>query len=84
MPPASPVTLSEVKRELLHQALAETAEVGLGKRICGAANCAAALAWAAPQPAMAFPSLFETLIRRLDHAFGTAPMSAAGCARAAK
>jgi hypothetical protein len=55
--------LHQLKRKLLQGALEETPETGLFKRICGAANQAAALAWGTSHPLLVFPLLFEEMIK---------------------
>lgn len=55
--------LHQLKRNLLRTALDETPEPRLFKRLCGAANQAAELAWATDFPLLVFPGLFEELIR---------------------
>lgn len=55
--------LHQLKQKLLHIALEEANEVGLFKRVCGAANQAAELAWSEPCPLLVFPCLFEELVQ---------------------
>ena len=55
------VQLHLLKQRLLHAALDEVNEAGLSKRICGAANQAAELAWETNCPLLVFPCLFEDL-----------------------
>jgi hypothetical protein len=54
-----------LKQRLLHAALEGVNEAGLGKRICGAANQAAELAWNTACPLLVFPCLFEDLAERV-------------------
>ncbi len=54
--------LHQLKRNLLRAALEETPEAGLFKRLCGAANQAAELAWSTEFPLLVFPDLFEELV----------------------
>jgi hypothetical protein len=54
--------LHELKRRMLLSALEETPDTELFKRLCGAANQAADLAWATRAPARSFPVFFEDLI----------------------
>ena len=55
--------LERLKNRLLVQQLAETAELELNARLRGAANEAAALAWATRFPLLVFPALFEEKAR---------------------
>lgn len=55
--------LHQLKQKLLHIALEEANEVGLIKRVCGAANQAAEMAWSVPCPLLVFPCLFEELVQ---------------------
>jgi len=55
--------LHQLKQKLLHNTLIGTAEVGLFKTICGAANQAAELAWNERHPLLVFPCLFEELVQ---------------------
>jgi len=57
--------LHMLKQRLLHAALEGVNEAGLGKRICGAANQAAELAWNTACPLLVFPCLFEDLAERV-------------------
>ena len=57
--------LHQLKRTLLQGVLEETSDAGLLKRLCGAANEAAELAWATPQPLLVFPCLFEELVEQV-------------------
>jgi hypothetical protein len=61
--------LHQLKRTLLQSALEETCDAGLLKRLCGAANEAAELAWATSQPLLVFPCLFEELMERVRAEF---------------
>jgi len=54
--------LHQLKRKLLRVALEETPETGLFKRLCGAANQAAELAWATSNPLLVYPSLFDEMV----------------------
>jgi len=54
--------LHQLKRKLLRAALEETPETGSFKRLCGAANQAAELAWATSHPLLVFPHLFEEMV----------------------
>jgi hypothetical protein len=54
--------LHQLKRKLLCAALEETPEIGLFKRLCGAANQAAELAWATSQPLLVYPCLFDEMV----------------------
>jgi hypothetical protein len=58
------VQLHQLKRALLQTVLEETCDAGLLKRLCGAANEAAELAWATADPLLVFPCLFEELAQR--------------------
>jgi hypothetical protein len=58
------VQLHQLKSRMLEAALKETSDVRLSKRLCGAANEAAELAWAACHPLLVFPCLFEELVQR--------------------
>ena len=57
------VQLHELKRTMLQAVLEETCDAGLLKRLCGAANQAAELAWATSHPLLVFPCLFEELVQ---------------------
>jgi hypothetical protein len=61
--------LHQLKRKLLRAALEETPEAGLFKRLCGAANQAAELAWTTPCPLLVFPCLFEELAQVVRERF---------------
>jgi len=54
--------LHQLKRKLLRVALEETPETGVFKRLCGAANQAAELAWATSNPLLVYPSLFDEMV----------------------
>ena len=54
--------LHQLKRQLLRDALEATPQAHLFKRLCGAANHAAELAWETSFPLLAFPCLFDELI----------------------
>jgi hypothetical protein len=60
------VQLHELKRTLLQGVLEETCDAGLLKRLCGAANQAAELAWATSHPLLVFPCLFDELVQRVQ------------------
>jgi len=57
--------LHQLKRKLLESALERTSNARLFKRLCGAANQAADLAWATPYPLLVFPCLFEEMAEEL-------------------
>jgi hypothetical protein len=57
--------LHELKRTMLQSVLDETRDTGLLKRLCGAANEAAELAWATSQPLLVFPCLFEEMAEQV-------------------
>jgi hypothetical protein len=61
--------LHQLKRKLLRAALEETPETGLFKRLGGAANQAAELAWATSYPLLLFPCLFEAMIQVVRERF---------------
>jgi len=61
--------LHQLKRKLLCVALEETPETGLFKRLCGAANQAAELAWATSYPLLVFPRLFDEMIKAVRERF---------------
>jgi hypothetical protein len=61
--------LHQLKRTLLQSVLEETSDAALLKRLCGAANEAAELAWATSQPLLVFPCLFEELVERIRAEF---------------
>jgi hypothetical protein len=58
---AKPMELHQLKRRLLLTALEEAPDAILCKRLCGAANQAADLAWSTAHPLLVFPCLFEEL-----------------------
>jgi hypothetical protein len=58
-----------LKQKILHAALEETCDAELSKRLCGAANEAAALAWDTECPALVFPCLFEELVQEIREQF---------------
>jgi hypothetical protein len=64
--------LHQLKQKLLHAALEEAGETGLFKRICGAANQAAELAWDTSCPLLVFPCLFEDLVQSAREQFQAA------------
>jgi len=57
--------LHVLKRRILWSALEEASDLGLSKRLCGAANRAADMAWSTPAPALTFPGFFEDLAREI-------------------
>ena len=59
------VPLHLLKRRLLLNALEQTPDAGLFKRLCGAANQAADLAWGTSAPVLTFPGFFEALVRTI-------------------
>jgi len=63
-PPSDPAhsQLHQLKRKLLRAVLEESPEIGLFKRLCGAANQAAELAWATSQPLLVYPCLFDEMV----------------------
>jgi len=61
----SNLPLHELKRRMLVDALEQTPDTGLFKRLCGAANQAADLAWETAAPALTFPTFFEDLVRSI-------------------
>ena len=62
---ACDVPLHLLKRRLLLDALEQTPDAGLFKRLCGAANQAADLAWGTSAPVLTFPAFFEDLVRSI-------------------
>ena len=58
-----PIELHQLKQRLLRVALREAPDAIICKRLCGAANQAADLAWSTAQPLLVFPCLFEELAR---------------------
>jgi len=54
--------LHQLKRKLLRAALEETHATGSFKRLCGAANQAAALAWTTSCPLLVFPCLLDEMV----------------------
>ncbi len=58
--------LHQLKRTLLQCVLEETCDAALLKRLCGAANEAAELAWATSEPLLVFPCLFDELVERVQ------------------
>jgi hypothetical protein len=64
-PDASEVPLHLLKRRLLLSALEQTPDAGLFKRLCGAANQAADLAWGTSAPVLTFPTFFEDLVQSI-------------------
>ena len=61
--------LHQLKRKLLRAVLEESPEIGLFKRLCGAANQAAELAWATSQPFLVYPCLFDELVNEVRERF---------------
>jgi len=61
--------LHQLKRKLLRAALEETPETGSFKRLCGAANQAAQLAWATSHPLLVYPCLFDEMVRAVRERF---------------
>src|SRR5258705_13642281 len=61
--------LHQLKRKLLRAALEETPENGLFKRLSGAANQAAELAWATSYPLLLFPHLFDEMVKAIREPF---------------
>lgn len=57
--------LHQLKRKLLRGVLEATPGPALYKRLCGAANQAAGLAWETAHPVLVFPCLFEELVQEL-------------------
>ena len=62
---AKPMELHQLKRKLLRAALQKTSDAILSKKLCGAANQAADLAWSTAHPLLVFPCLFEELANNL-------------------
>jgi hypothetical protein len=67
------VQLHQLKRALLQAVLEETCDAGLLKRLCGAANEAAELAWTTAHPLLVFPCLFEELADRVRTEYRSRP-----------
>jgi hypothetical protein len=61
--------LHRLKRKLLRAALEDTPESGSFKRLCGAANQAADLAWATANPLLVFPCLFDEMVKAVRKGF---------------
>lgn len=61
--------LHQLKRKLLRVALEETPETRFFKRLCGAANQAAELAWATAHPLLVFPCLFDEMVKAVRKGF---------------
>ena len=59
------IDLHQLKLKLLQSALETTSNARLFKRLCGASNQAADLAWATPYPLLVFPCLFEEMAEEL-------------------
>lgn len=62
--------LHQLKRKLLREALEETPDLALYKRLCGAANQAADAAWVTDHPLLVFPCLFEEMVHNVRARFG--------------
>ena len=69
--------LHQLKRKLLRVALEETPEAELFKRLCGAANQAAELAWATSYPLLVFPFLFDEMVMAARERFQQEQISSA-------
>jgi len=69
--------LHQLKRKLLRVALEETPETGLFKRLCGAANQAAELAWATSNPLLVYPCLFDEMVMAVRERFQREQISVA-------
>jgi len=61
--------LHQLKKKLLRVALEETPETELFKRLCGAANQAAELAWATSNPFHVYPSLLDEMVTAVRERF---------------
>jgi hypothetical protein len=61
--------LHQLKRRLLCLALEQMPSSDLFKRVCGAANEAASLAWSTGEPLLVFPCVFEELTQQLRARF---------------
>jgi len=61
--------LHQLKRKLLREALEAAPEAQFFKRLCGAANQAADLAWMTSHPLLVLPCLFEEHVQQLHHDF---------------
>jgi len=61
--------LHQFKRKLLRAVLKEASETGSFKRLCGAANQAAELAWATSHPLLVFPHLFDEMVKAVRERF---------------
>ena len=61
--------LHQLKRKLLRVALEETPDSGSFKRLCGAANQAVKLAWAASHPLLVYPCLFDEIVKAARQQF---------------
>lgn len=78
--------LHQLKRRLLREALEETPDLALYKRLCGAANQAADAAWTTDHPLLVFPCLFAEMIQNIrthfreetSHTTDWAPATARG------
>ena len=57
--------LHQLKRRLLHAALESTADEHLFKRLSGAANEAADVAWGTDFPLLVLPCLFEEMVQQI-------------------
>jgi len=69
--------LHQLKRQLLRTTLEETPETGLFKRLSGAANQAAELAWATSYPLLVFPHLFDEMVKAVRERFQQEQISGA-------
>ena len=67
--------LHQLKRKLLRAVLEESPEIGLFKRLCGAANQAAELAWATSNPLLVYPCLFDEMVIAVRERFQQEQMS---------
>ena len=63
VPNRAQTQLHQLKRQLLRAVLEQAPAGPLYKRLCGAANQAAELAWSTAQPVLVFPCLFEELVQ---------------------
>src|SRR5262249_13711484 len=57
--------LNQLRLKLLESARETTSNAHLFKRLCGAANRAAELAWVTPYPLLVFPCLFEEMAQEM-------------------
>lgn len=70
--------LHQLKRRLLREALEVAPETRFFKRLCGAANQAADLAWTTSHPLLVFPCLFEEQVQQLHHDFAERQFTESG------